>query len=114
MGDFRKLIAWQESNRLAVDLQKVFDLRRSRAYPGIRDQILRAAGSVPDNLAEGCAKRSRLELARSAGVAYPEAKEVCSQIERARGCGILNEAEYQEYAARADRVAKLVFGLSDF
>ena len=113
MGDFRKLIAWQEGNRLAVDLQKAFDLRRSRRYPGIRNQILRAAGAVPDNLAEGCAKRSRIELARCASQAYTEAKEVLSQLERARGTGVITENEYQAFFSRADRVAKLCFGLSD-
>jgi hypothetical protein len=30
MGDMKKLVAWQESNSLAIDLQKAFDLRRSR------------------------------------------------------------------------------------
>ena len=113
MGDFKKLIAWQEGNSLATDLQKAFDLRRSRRYPGIRSQILRAAGAVPDNLAEGCAKRSRLELARCASQSYTEAKEVLSQLERARDTGVITDAEYHALFKRADRVAKLCFGLSD-
>jgi four helix bundle protein len=78
----------------------------------MRDQILRAAGSVSDNLAEGCAKRSRLELARFAEMAYASAKEVQSQLERANGVRALNDAQYRELSERADRVAKLCYGLA--
>jgi four helix bundle protein len=112
MGDFRQLVAWQESNSLACDLHAALDVRRRNVYPGLRDQILRAAGTIPDCLAEGCAKRSRLELARFADMAYAAAKEVESQLERARTTRTFTEHQFSDFATRLDRVARLCFGLS--
>lgn len=112
MGDFRQLVAWQEGNALANALHAAFSSRRSDAYPGLRDQVLRAAASVPANLAEGCAKRSRLELARFADMAYASAKEVESHLERARGARALSNEQFAILSAQADRVAKLCFGLA--
>jgi four helix bundle protein len=60
MGNFRKLLAWQLGNALAMDLHAAFSVRRTASFPGLRDQLLRAAGSIADNIAEGCASRSQL------------------------------------------------------
>ncbi len=112
MGDFRQLVAWQEGNALANDLHSVFTHRKADAYPGLRDQILRAAASVPANLAEGCAKRSRIELARFADIAYASTKELESHLELARGARAISEKQLVVFAEKADRVAKLCFGLA--
>ena|SRR2546430_4473080 len=112
MGDFRRLVAWQESNALARDLHAALDVRRRNAYPGLRDQILRAAGSISDNLAEGCAKRSRGELARYADMAYAAVKEVESQLERGRSTRAFSEQQFSDFATRLDRIARLCYGLS--
>src|SRR6188768_1731803 len=113
MGDFKNLVAWQVASALAIDMHSAYPIRSRRDYPGLRAQLLTAAGSVADCLAEGCGKRSRLELARFAGMAYTSAKEVQSQLIRARACGVLSAARCDDFDRRADRVAKLCFGLSD-
>ena len=113
MGDFRNLVAWQEANALANDMHAAYPLRSRRDYPGLRAQLLKAAGSVADCLAEGCGKRSRLELARFAGMAYTSAQEVQSQLIRARACRVLAPARCDDFDQRADRVAKLCFGLTE-
>ena len=112
MGNFKNLEAWRQANSLASDLYAAFQRQRGKAYPGLRDQILRAAGAIPDNLAEGCARLSRLELARYADIAYASAKEVESQLERARTSRALSEQQYAEFAARVDQVARLCYGLA--
>ena len=113
MGDFRNLVAWQEANALANDMNAAYPIRSRRDYPGLRAQLLRAAASVADCLAEGCGKRSRLELARFAAMAYTSAQEVQSQLIRARACGVLSATQCDDFDRRAHRVARLCFGLSD-
>src|SRR5207249_3522861 len=66
MGDFRKLTAWQKGHAFSMAVHAAFVGRKANKAPGLRAQILRAADSIPDNLAEGCAKRSRRELAKYA------------------------------------------------
>lgn len=112
MGDFKQLVAWQEGSGLALDVHSAFRGRGSRDYPGLRAQILRAAASIPSNLAEGCAKRSRRDLARFAEMAYASAKEVECQLMLAHDARILSDDQFTSLIARTDLVARLCFGLT--
>ena len=113
MGDFRKLIAWQKAHRLSVAIHAAFNGRKTAAsYPGLRAQVLRAASSISMNLAEGCAKRSRRELARYAEMAYASAKEVDSALLIARDTAILPRQVYDDLAKQTDAVARLCFALT--
>jgi four helix bundle protein len=112
MGDFKRLVAWQQANSYVIAVHAAFAGRRADAATGSRAQILRAVSSIPDALAEGCASRSREELARYADIAYGSAKEVESQLIKARDLGILSATEADDLLRLGDRVSKLCFGLS--
>jgi hypothetical protein len=45
-------------------------------------------------------------------MAYASAKEVESQLERARGVNAITEAQFADFAERLDRVAGLCYGLA--
>ena len=111
MGDFRHLEAWQQSRTLALDLNRVLTAGALRAHPGMRSQILRAADSIPSNLAEGCAKQSRAELARFAETAYASAKEILSHLMLCRDRDAISQDAFDDLFARTDHVARLCFGL---
>ena len=53
MGDFRKLIVWQRAKDLAVNIYRLTNQGRIASDYGLKDQIRRAAVSVPSNIAEG-------------------------------------------------------------
>ena len=53
MGNFQKLKVWQRSKELAVYLYRVTGQGVFAKDWGLRDQIRRAAVSVPSNIAEG-------------------------------------------------------------
>ena len=112
MGDFTKLIAWQKAHAFALAVHEAFRSVRTRAAPGLRAQVLRAASSIPDNLAEGCAKRSRRELARYADHAYASAKEVLNDLVKARDLGILALDVYDRLYPQGDEVCRLSFSLT--
>jgi four helix bundle protein len=111
MGDFRRLEAWQQARELARDLNRLFTVGSLKAHPGMRAQILRAADSIPTNLAEGCAKNSRPELARFAEIAYASAKEILSHLILCRDRDAISEHDFELLCARVDHVARLCFGL---
>ncbi len=53
MGNFRELLVWQKAKELAV---KIYRLVKTQSFSkdfGLRDQIQRAAVSIPANIAEG-------------------------------------------------------------
>lgn len=107
MGDFRKLIAWQKAHALMLTVHAAFRGRRVHDAPGLRSQILRAVSSIGDNLAEGCAKRSRLELARFADMGYGSGKEVMNHLITARDLGILPRAQFEDLVKQCDEVCRL-------
>jgi len=53
MGDFTELRVWQKSKDLAVYIYQVTDKGRFVKDFGLRDQIRRAAVSIPSNIPEG-------------------------------------------------------------
>jgi len=112
MGDFTKLIAWQKAHAFTIAVRDAFILLDTNSAPGLRSQILRAANSIPDNLAEGCAKRSRRELARYADDAYGSGKEVMNDLMKARDFGILPSEVYDRLEPQCDEVCRLCFALS--
>jgi four helix bundle protein len=53
MGNFQKLRVWQLAKDLAVRIYKIIKSTPLSKDFGLRDQIQRAAVSVPSNIAEG-------------------------------------------------------------
>ena len=112
MGDFKQLVAWQKAHAYALAVHGAFAGRRANVATGSRAQILRAVNSIPDSLAEGCAKRSRRELARYADIAYGSAKEVENQLIKARDLRILSTDVAAELLHQGDTVSALCYALS--
>lgn len=112
MGDFRKLVAWQEAHRFNIALHAAFTGRRTDIAPGLRDQILTASNSIPYNLAEGCGFRSRRVLAKHAQSSYSSAKEVLNDLIKSRDLGILPSTLAEDFLRHCDTVAKLCYSLT--
>lgn len=111
MGDFKRLVAWQQANILWQDIQRIFSARSAAMVPGLRAQIVKSASSVRQTLAEGSGKNSRPEMKRFAGMAYTSAKEIEDQLLQGRDAGVLSQDEYLRLEELRDHVARLCFGL---
>ena len=68
---FQRLIVWQKSQRLAVEIIKIVDsLPSRRSTPALANQIIRSSTSIAANIAEGygryseAAYRNHLSIAR--------------------------------------------------
>ena len=112
MGDFKKLIAWQKAHAFAIAVHDAFRGRKTSAAPGLRAQILRAVNSIPDNLAEGCGKRSRAALASYAETSYSSSKEVENDLIKSRDLRILPRSIVENLLRQGDEVSRLCFGLT--
>ena len=113
MQDFTKLKVWQKAHRLAIDLHREIDRGQRWNFPKLRNQTLRAAGSIADTIAEGCGKRSPLELARYCDMAGPSAKELLGQLMRARDLGYLLPARFRHYDLRIDEIRRMLWSLAE-
>jgi four helix bundle protein len=86
----RDLIAWQR----AMDFVELI-YKLSASFPaderfGLTSQIRRAAVSVPSNIAEGAARRSRKEFAHFVSIALASAVEIDTHLELALRLGFVS------------------------
>ena len=79
--DFRQLEVWHTSMDLAKACYQAVPTLPNDERFGFATQIKRGAVSVPSNIAEGCGRNSRRELAYFIGVAIGSLFELETQIE---------------------------------
>ena len=86
----RDLIVWQKSMALAVEIYRL-----TKTFPAderfrMTDQLLRAASSIPANIAEGHARGTRKDYARFVAIARGSLAEAETFLELARDVGLAN------------------------
>jgi four helix bundle protein len=111
MQDFRKLRVWQLAHELALDVAGALSARACREFPGLRGQIVRAAGSVGSNIAEGCGKRSPQEFHRFLETALSSLLEMESQLLFARDASLLSAHEHHYLDQRAATLRRMLISL---
>lgn len=111
MKDFRELKVWNKSHELTLEVY-----RSTRSFPkqetyGLTSQMRRAAVSVSANIAEGCARGSDKELARSCQIAIGSASELEYLLQLATDLKLLNVSESTPLTNRIVEVKKMLAGL---
>jgi four helix bundle protein len=110
--DFRNLKVWQKAHKLTLDAYAVSaDIKHPR-HVSLRDQLTRAAISVPANLAEGCGRTGDRELRRFVRVALGSASELEYHLLLARDLGLVPDAAYQRLAAATVEVKRMLSGFA--
>ena len=87
MHSFEELEVWKRGCRLAVELYNA--LLSCKDY-GLKDQMTRAAVSIPSNIAEGYERRTGKEYAQFLSIAKGSAGELRTQIYIAVKIGVLD------------------------
>jgi four helix bundle protein len=64
MQDYRKLRVWQKAHQLAVNAYALPAYLQEPTGWALRDQILKAAISIPSNIAEGAGRGSDPDFGR--------------------------------------------------
>ena len=84
MRDSKRLVVWQRSHQLAIDLHREADTFNGRHRFGLANQLTRAAESVPANIAEGSGRESVKEFRRFLTIAIGSAAELENHLILAR------------------------------
>jgi four helix bundle protein len=90
--------------------------RETRGFPrtetyGLVSQLRRAAVSIPANIAEGAARRSRKEFKRFLLVSRGSSTELKLLLDIARETGYLSTTRFSSLDATLERVFSMVNGL---
>jgi len=93
--NFKSLKVWQKSHELTLAIYKATaNFPKDELY-GLTSQIRRACASVPANIAEGCGRTGKAELARFLQVAMGSASELEYHLLLAHDPGLLRDGEYK-------------------
>lgn len=79
---------------------------------GLVSQIRRAAVSIPSNIAEGHARKSRAEFRQFVSVALGSLAELETQLILSQELNFLNKEEVEVVMAQLDSLGKMLRGLS--
>jgi len=111
MADYRKLTVWQKAHRLTLDTYAVSaQLNAPPAWP-LRDQLLRAAISVPSNIAEGRGRGSDLDFRRFLFHSLGSLNELEYDLLLARDLGFLPAAVETTLAGQLEEVRRMLSSL---
>ena len=80
MRDFRDLNVWEKAHRFTLQVYRITKTFPSDERFALTVQLLRAAASIPMNIAEGCGRDTERELARFISIAAGSASEVEYQL----------------------------------
>jgi four helix bundle protein len=105
---FEKLEVWKRACRLAVAVSRA--LRESKQY-ALRDQMQRAAISIPSNIAEGHERDSRQDFIRFLRIAKGSAAELRTQCYIAKKLELLTKTEGDAFINEAKELSAMLQGL---
>ena len=111
MQDFRNLKVWRKAHRMALDVYLVSAPLVGRREFHFRNQMVRAAISVPANIAEGCGRTGDRELRRFCRIALGSGSELEYHLLLARDLGLLSGPAYEPLAVRVVEVTRMLSGL---
>jgi four helix bundle protein len=111
MQDYRKLVVWQKAHKLTLATYAVSAyLKAPEAWP-VRDQVLRAAISIPSNMAEGAGRGSDPDFRRFLWHSMGSCNELEYDLFLARDLTFLPEREHTRLAGQLAEVRRMLTGL---
>jgi four helix bundle protein len=111
MSDFKKLETWRKAHALALNVHRAAIRIRSSGSSALRNQMMRAAMSIPTNLVEGTGQRTAREYARFVRIAINSASELEYHLIVAREIKALNAKEIDSLSADTIQVRRMLYGL---
>lgn len=111
MPDFKKLKVWEKAHAVAVETHFLAKEMRAQLYASLQNQMVRAAASVPTNIAEGSRQASRRDFARFLRYALNSNTELEYHIILARDIEAIPRAASATLLASIEEVRKMLCGL---
>lgn len=110
MRDFREIKAWEKAHALTLRLYRV-----TRSFPreeryGLTAQIRGSASSIGANIAEGCGRRTRADLARFLQIALGSGSELQYHLLLAADLDYMPSAEYEQLDRSTAEVKRMLTG----
>ena len=111
MADFKKLLVWQKAHALSLRTHRVASNIRESQNSALRNQMTRAAQSIPANIVEGRSQSSQAEFRRFLGYSLHSTTELEHHLITARDLGLITARVFEELLEQLVEVRKMLHGL---
>ncbi len=111
MHDFKKLIVWEKSVNLSVNLYNSTKEFPSEEKFGLISQIRRSSISIPSNIAEGAGRNHPKEFVNFLGISSGSCNELYTQLMIAQKVNFINEKDFENYIIQIEEIKKMIFKL---
>lgn len=105
---FRSLKVWQKGKELAIAIYNMTGKGKFTKDYGLRDQLRRAAVSIPSNIAEGDELNTDKQAIRYFYMAKGSSAEVLTQAMIALEIGYFDNDTYREIESRCIEISKML------
>jgi four helix bundle protein len=99
---YKDLLVWQKAMDLLVDVYKVTARYPREERFGLAAHTRKSAVSIPSNIAEGYARKTRGEYVRFLDIAYASTAELETQLIAGDRLGYIGKAERQLFDRHAE------------
>lgn len=106
-----KFILLKKSHELALSVYKTTQSFPKEEVYGLTSQIRRSAVSIPSNIVEGKARKSKNEYERFLLISRGSLEELSYQMFLSRDLGYIRDKEYNEFLKLSIEVGKLLNGV---
>jgi four helix bundle protein len=111
MQDFKRLVVWQKAHRLTLAMYAESAKLPKGIGWSLQSQIVRAATSIPANIAEGCGRAGDRDFRRFLRHSLGSACELEYYLLLARDLGFLAETAYEPLNAQVVEIKRMLAGL---
>ena len=108
MGNFLKLRVWQLAKELAVRIYKLTQKPTFSKDYGLKDQIQRAAVSIPSNIAEGDNLDTDKQSVRHFYIARGSTAELRTQLIISLEIGYISTQEFELFDSDCDKISAML------
>jgi four helix bundle protein len=109
--DYRKLRVWQKAHELALATYAICAYLRHPDAWSLRDQVFRAALSIPSNIAEGSGRGSNPDFRRFLWHSLGSCNELEYDLLLARDLRFLPREVHEPLAGQLEDVRRMLSGL---
>ncbi len=108
---YKSLLVWQRSRSLTIEVYRVTGCQGLSREFSLRDQMRRAALSVPSNIAEGSARGSDRDSVRFFLFARGSLAELSTQADIAEAIGLLDSSTSIAWQEECDEISRMLSNL---
>jgi four helix bundle protein len=108
MRDFTKLVIWQRSHQLTLNIYKITKQYPKEELFGLTSQMRRSSSAIPTNIAEGSGRNTNPQFKHFLEIATGSASELQNQLILSKDLEYISEITFNELHNETIEVRKMI------